>query len=106
MKQIPYAELHLVTQRKHNKKKTTEGNNNDILILLLFSSLAYVYIFLFSVLNLGVGSQFLALATGILLMALFGMFNVHRHGSINSAAIVLYALTSGKHTFISSASII
>jgi len=27
-------------------------------------------------------------------MALLGMFNVHRHGSINSAAIVLYALTS------------
>lgn len=27
-------------------------------------------------------------------MALFGMFNVHHHGSINSAAIVLYALTS------------
>lgn len=27
-------------------------------------------------------------------MALFGMFNVHRHGAINSAAIVLYALTS------------
>lgn len=45
----------------------------------------------------GVGSQFLALATGILVMALFGMFNVHRHGSINSAAVVLYALTSGNH---------
>lgn len=27
-------------------------------------------------------------------MALLGMFNVHRHGAINSAAIVLYALTS------------
>ncbi|ESO96693.1 hypothetical protein LOTGIDRAFT_174735 [Lottia gigantea] len=43
---------------------------------------------------LGVGSQFLALATGILLMAMLGMFNVHRHGSINSAGIVLYAFTS------------
>lgn len=32
--------------------------------------------------------------TGIIVMALFGMFNVHHHGSINSAAIVLYALTS------------
>jgi transmembrane 9 superfamily protein 1 len=42
----------------------------------------------------GVGSQFLALATGILMMALLGMFNVHRHGTINSAAIVLYAFTS------------
>lgn len=30
----------------------------------------------------------------IILMALLGMFNVHRHGAINSAAIVLYALTS------------
>ena len=27
-------------------------------------------------------------------MALLGMFNVHRHGAINSAAIVMYALTS------------
>ncbi|KAL8572570.1 Transmembrane 9 superfamily member 1 [Nucella lapillus] len=43
---------------------------------------------------LGVGSQFLALATGILMMGLMGMFNVHHHGSINSAAIVLYAFTS------------
>lgn len=43
---------------------------------------------------LGVGAQFLTLATGIIVMALFGMFNVHHHGSINSAAIVLYALTS------------
>ncbi|KAL5014817.1 hypothetical protein ScPMuIL_009087 [Solemya velum] len=43
---------------------------------------------------LGVGSQFLALATGILLMAMMGMFNVHRHGSINSAAVILYAFTS------------
>lgn len=49
---------------------------------------------------LGVGSQFLALATGILVMALFGMFNVHRHGSINSAAVVLYALTSGVSGYI------
>ncbi|XP_023265200.1 transmembrane 9 superfamily member 1 [Seriola lalandi dorsalis] len=43
---------------------------------------------------LGVGAQFLTLATGIIVMALLGMFNVHRHGAINSAAIVLYALTS------------
>ncbi|XP_077990163.1 transmembrane 9 superfamily member 1-like [Glandiceps talaboti] len=42
---------------------------------------------------LGVGSQFLALATGIIVMALMGMFNVHRHGSMNTAAILLYALT-------------
>lgn len=43
------------------------------------------------------GSQFLALATGILMMALLGMFNVHRHGAINAAAIVLYAFTSCKY---------
>ncbi|XP_019641595.1 PREDICTED: transmembrane 9 superfamily member 1-like [Branchiostoma belcheri] len=43
---------------------------------------------------LGVGSQFLALATGIIVMALMGMFNVHKHGAMNSAAILLYALTS------------
>lgn len=42
----------------------------------------------------GVGSQFLAIATGILVMALMGMFNVHRHGSIDIAVIILYALTS------------
>jgi len=42
----------------------------------------------------GVGSQFLAIATGVLVMALMGMFNVHRHGSINIAVIILYALTS------------
>lgn len=71
---------------------------------------------------LGVGAQFLTLATGayllstarqepfrsrsprrnsacrcvlgIIVMALLGMFNAHHHGAINSAAIVLYALTS------------
>eukprot|EP00058_Branchiostoma_floridae_P011604 XP_002597092.1 hypothetical protein BRAFLDRAFT_105034 [Branchiostoma floridae] len=43
---------------------------------------------------LGVGSQFLTLATGIIVMALMGMFNVHKHGAMNSAAILLYALTS------------
>jgi len=42
----------------------------------------------------GVGTQFLAIISGILLMALLGMFNVHRHGSINAAAILLYAFTS------------
>ncbi|XP_066985365.1 transmembrane 9 superfamily member 1-like [Macrobrachium rosenbergii] len=43
---------------------------------------------------LGVGCQFLAVAVGIIAMALCGMFNVHRHGSMNSAAIFLYALAS------------
>lgn len=49
---------------------------------------------------LGVGSQFLALATGIMVMAVLGMFNVHRHGAINSAGIVLYAFTSCKSYFL------
>ncbi|ESN97463.1 hypothetical protein HELRODRAFT_157541 [Helobdella robusta] len=43
---------------------------------------------------LGVGCQFLIIATAILMMALLGLFNVHRHGSINAASIILYALTS------------
>ncbi|XP_070584824.1 transmembrane 9 superfamily member 1 [Erythrolamprus reginae] len=51
---------------------------------------------------LGVGSQFLALATGIIVMALLGMFNVHRHGAINSAAILLYALTCCISGYVSS----
>jgi len=42
----------------------------------------------------GVGSQFLAIATGVLVMAVLGMFNIHRHGSIDIAVIILYALTS------------
>lgn len=50
---------------------------------------------------LGVGSQFLTLSFGILLMAMFGLFNVHRHGSLNTAAILLYALTSGIAGYIS-----
>uniref|UniRef100_UPI00398F4DF7 transmembrane 9 superfamily member 1 n=1 Tax=Pristiophorus japonicus TaxID=55135 RepID=UPI00398F4DF7 len=51
---------------------------------------------------LGVGAQFLALGTGIIAMALMGMFNVHRHGAINSAAILLYALTCCVSGYISS----
>ena len=42
--------------------------------------------------------QFLTISTGVLLMAMLGMFNVHRHGSINTAAVVLYALTSCKYS--------
>ena len=44
----------------------------------------------------GVGVQFLTICTGVLLMAMLGLFNVHRHGSLNTAAVVLYALTSCK----------
>uniref|UniRef100_A0A8C2R2G6 Transmembrane 9 superfamily member n=1 Tax=Capra hircus TaxID=9925 RepID=A0A8C2R2G6_CAPHI len=51
---------------------------------------------------LGVGAQFLALGTGIIVMALLGMFNVHRHGAINSAAILLYALTCCISGYVSS----
>lgn len=64
----------------------------------------------------GVGSQFLVLAFGIIIMAMLGLFNVHRwqilhhplsphcytlvctlnsrHHAMNSAAILLYALTA------------
>nr|XP_033779633.1 transmembrane 9 superfamily member 1 [Geotrypetes seraphini]XP_033779635.1 transmembrane 9 superfamily member 1 [Geotrypetes seraphini] len=51
---------------------------------------------------LGVGSQFLALGTGIIVMALLGIFNIHRHGAINSAAILLYALTCCISGYVSS----
>jgi len=44
----------------------------------------------------GVGTQFLTVATGCLLLALLGTFNVHRHGQLNTAAIILYAFTSCK----------
>lgn len=50
---------------------------------------------------LGVGIQFLALGCGIIFMALVGLFNVHRHGSLNSAAFLLYALTSCVSGYIS-----
>eukprot|EP01137_Pigoraptor_chileana_P014786 Opistho-2@69879 len=43
---------------------------------------------------LGAGTQFLALATFLIVMAIIGLFNIHNHGSMNSAAIVLYAMTS------------
>ena len=32
--------------------------------------------------------------TGVLLLALLGLFNVHHHGAMNSAIVILYALTS------------
>lgn len=50
---------------------------------------------------LGVGSQFLLIGGGILLMAMLGLFNVHKHGAINTAAILLYAMTSGIAGYIS-----
>lgn len=50
----------------------------------------------------GNGSQFLILSVSIIVMALLGMFNVHRHHSMNSTAILLYALTSCIAGFVSS----
>ena len=47
---------------------------------------------------LGVGTHFLAISAGVLVMAIMGMFNVHRHGAINTAGILLYALTSCKYS--------
>eukprot|EP01135_Chromosphaera_perkinsii_P004561 Nk52_evm31s288 gene=Nk52_evmTU31s288 len=43
---------------------------------------------------LGVGTQFLAMGVTILVLALSNVFNTYRHDSINSAAVVLYAITS------------
>ena len=43
---------------------------------------------------LGVGTQSLALGFGIICMSLIGLFNVHRHGSLSTAAFLFYALTS------------
>lgn len=51
---------------------------------------------------LGVGCQFMCLATGIILMAVAGLFHPHRHGAINTAAVLLYALTSCVAGFVSS----
>uniref|UniRef100_A0A1I8JKR5 Transmembrane 9 superfamily member n=1 Tax=Macrostomum lignano TaxID=282301 RepID=A0A1I8JKR5_9PLAT len=51
--------------------------------------------------TIGVGAQFLAIITGLFVMALLGLFNVHHHGNINSAGIVLYAFTSGIAGFVS-----
>lgn len=42
---------------------------------------------------LGNGAQFLALGIGIVVMACFDMFNIHRHGSMATAAVLLYAST-------------
>ncbi|KAI3385431.1 hypothetical protein SNEBB_010259 [Seison nebaliae] len=50
---------------------------------------------------IGVGAQFFVLVTGILLMTLFGLFNVHRHGALTTASVLLYALTCGVSGYIS-----
>ncbi|EDV23172.1 uncharacterized protein TRIADDRAFT_37943 [Trichoplax adhaerens] len=51
---------------------------------------------------LGVGSQFLLITGSILIMAMLKMFNIHRHGSINTAAVLMYALTSFVAGYVSS----
>ncbi|XP_077559660.1 transmembrane 9 superfamily member 1-like [Haemaphysalis longicornis] len=51
---------------------------------------------------LGVGTQFLCIAAGVLVLALTSVFNVHNHGSMNTAICVLYALTSCIAGFVSS----
>jgi len=50
---------------------------------------------------LGAGIQFLTLVTGIILMALAGMFSVHHHGSMNTWGIMLYAVTCGIAGYVS-----
>jgi transmembrane 9 superfamily member 1 len=50
---------------------------------------------------LGVGTQFLVLALSVLLLILLGLFNVHRHGSLNSFVFFMYALTSGISGYVS-----
>jgi len=52
---------------------------------------------------IGVGTQFLVTIAGILMLALFGFFNVHHHGSMNSAVVILYALTSSVAGFTAAA---
>lgn len=43
---------------------------------------------------LGCGCQLLSISTAVLVMALFGMFNVHQHGRLNASLVLLYAFTS------------
>ncbi len=44
---------------------------------------------------LGIGSQLIAMMFSLLVLAIFGMFYPSNPGTIYTAAIVLYALTSG-----------
>ena len=50
---------------------------------------------------LGCGAQFLALFLGLILMAWLDLFNVHKHGAMNTACVLLYALTSGVAGYVS-----
>ena len=51
--------------------------------------------------NVGCGAQMLSISTSVMLMALLGMFNVHQHGRLNAALVLLYAFTSGIAGFVS-----
>ena len=42
---------------------------------------------------LGAGVQFIIISLASIVLALLGTFNVHRHGSMNTAVLVLYAFT-------------
>ncbi|GFY64686.1 transmembrane 9 superfamily member 1 [Trichonephila inaurata madagascariensis] len=50
---------------------------------------------------LGVGCQFLSIIFGIVIMSLMDLFNVHKHGAMNSIAFLLYAFTSGIAGYVS-----
>eukprot|EP00123_Amoebidium_parasiticum_P016199 comp23328_c0_seq1/m.38424 comp23328_c0_seq1/g.38424 ORF comp23328_c0_seq1/g.38424 comp23328_c0_seq1/m.38424 type:complete len:583 (-) comp23328_c0_seq1:469-2217(-) len=51
---------------------------------------------------LGVGSQFLAVAVSLCLMAICGVFHDNQHGLINSSSVMLYAFTSSVAGYVSS----
>ena len=89
-----YKNVTIVTDKNLEGNAQNEPLEPDSIFFTLHSLGFSKFLTMFCILLPGVGSQFIAIATGILVMALLGMFNVHRHGSINAASIVLYALTS------------
>lgn len=50
---------------------------------------------------LGVGTQFLVIVIGILLVVLFNLINLNRHGTITMVSVLLYAFTSWIAGFVS-----
>ncbi|GFT99098.1 transmembrane 9 superfamily member 1 [Nephila pilipes] len=55
----------------------------------------------FVIVIFGVGCQFLSIIFGIVIMSLMDLFNVHKHGAMNSIAFLLYAFTSGIAGYVS-----
>jgi len=51
---------------------------------------------------LGVGTQLVAVAALLIVVALTGLVNVHRHGAVDAVSCLLYALTSFVGGFVSS----